>query len=120
MSISAKQYIESITENKKLQAVLAGNTFLYAGHGEEAPFYLHALILNSYIESSWKCVDGGNAIGQALAKNIRGLGGVIKTRVTVDHIDVEQEKAVAVVLTMDQNYTQTISFQIYIRLKQWR
>lgn len=99
MGISAKQYIESITDNKKLQAVLAGNTFLYAGRGDEAPFYLHALILNSYIESSWKCVDGGHAIGQALAKNIRGLGGVIKSRSTVSHIEVEGVKAVAAVLT---------------------
>jgi len=98
MSISAKNFIGSLTSNRKLQSVLAGNTILYAGHGEETPFHVHALILNSYIESSWKCVDGGHAIGQIMAKNIRNLGGMIKTRSMVKSIEVNSEKAVSVVL----------------------
>src|SRR5258705_206752 len=59
MVISAKKFIESITENRKLQAVLAGNNMLYAGSGEATPFYIHALTVNSYIESAWRCLDGG-------------------------------------------------------------
>ena len=59
MGISAKKFIESITDDKKLQAVLAGNNMLYAGSGEATPFYIHALTVNSYIESAWRCLDGG-------------------------------------------------------------
>ena len=58
MAISAKKFIESITDNKKLRAVLAGNNMLYAGSGEATPFYIHALTLNSYIEISVRCLDG--------------------------------------------------------------
>ena len=99
MGISARLFIESLTDNKKLQAVLAGNTILYAGYRDETPFYVHALILNSYIESSWKCVDGGSAIAQELAKNIRAQGGTILTSSKVDRIIVEGEKARAVELS---------------------
>ena len=42
MEISAKKFIESITKNKKLRAVLAGNNMLYAGAGETTPFiFMH-------------------------------------------------------------------------------
>lgn len=60
--------IEGFTANQKLQAILVGNNALYVGRADETPFYIHALILNSYIESSWKCINGGSQIGKALAK----------------------------------------------------
>ena len=77
MGISAKKFIESITENKKLRAVLAGNNMLYAGSGEATPFYVHALTLNSYMESAWRCLDGGSQISKILARNITNAGGLI-------------------------------------------
>ena len=81
MAISAKKFIESITDNKKLRAVLAGNNMLYAGSGEATPFYIHALTLNSYIESSWRCLDGGSQISKILARNITNAGGqIVKNR----------------------------------------
>jgi all-trans-retinol 13,14-reductase len=77
MKISARQFIDSITKNKKLRAVLAGNNMLYAGSGETTPFYIHALTVNSYMESAWRCLDGGSQIAKLLAKNISEAGGVI-------------------------------------------
>lgn len=77
LEIDTKGYIESITKNKTLQAVLAGNNPLYAGQGDKTPFYVHALILNSYIESSYKCIDGGSQISKILAREIRDRDGVI-------------------------------------------
>jgi all-trans-retinol 13,14-reductase len=76
-SISARQTIASLTSNKKLQAVLAGNNILYAGEGDATPFHVHALIVNSYIESSWKFVHGGSQIAKALVKQLRTYGGEI-------------------------------------------
>ncbi|HEY2648724.1 MAG TPA: NAD(P)/FAD-dependent oxidoreductase [Puia sp.] len=81
MGISAKKFIESITENQKLRAILAGNNMLYAGSGEATPFYIHALTVNSYIESAWRCLDGGSQISKILARNISNSGGqIIKNR----------------------------------------
>ncbi|MBS1598045.1 MAG: NAD(P)/FAD-dependent oxidoreductase [Bacteroidetes bacterium] len=86
LGIDAKTYIESLTANKKLRAVLAGNNILYAGQANKTPFYVHALILNSYIESAWKCVDGGSQIAKQLAKNIRKYGGIVKNHAEVKKI----------------------------------
>ena len=86
LEIDTKTFIESVTSNKKLQVVLAGNNSLYAGQPDKTPLYVHSLILNHYIESSWKCVDGGSQIGHIMAKNIRRNGGVIHRNSEVKRI----------------------------------
>ena len=93
LEIDTQAYLESITSNKKLQAVLAGNNFLYAGQPNKTPFYIHALILNSYIESSWKLVDGGSQLAKLLAQNIRHHGGITLTHKEVTKIAEENGKA---------------------------
>ncbi|HEY8735293.1 MAG TPA: NAD(P)-binding protein, partial [Puia sp.] len=77
MGVSAKKFIESITENSKLRAILAGNNMLYAGTGDATPFYIHALTINTYIESAWRCLDGGSQISKILARNIVDAGGIV-------------------------------------------
>lgn len=85
-NIDTESFIRSLTDNPTLQAVLAGNNILYAGQRDKTPFYVHALILNSYIESAWKCPGGGSRIAGALAKNIRALGGTVRTGAPVRKI----------------------------------
>lgn len=80
LEIPAKQYIDSLTENVRLRNVLGGNNMLYAGVGDKSPFYVHALVVNSYIESSYKVVDGGSHIAKELTKTIRSLGGELFKR----------------------------------------
>jgi len=77
LEIDTKGYIDSITTNPRLQEILAANNALYAGQADKTPLYVHALILNSYIESSWKCVDGGSQIAKLISKNIKESGGKI-------------------------------------------
>jgi all-trans-retinol 13,14-reductase len=89
LDISAKDFIASVTKNKKLQDVLAGSNPLYAGDGSKTPLYVHALVVNTYIESAWKCVDGGAQIERYLTKNIRANGGEIRNYSEVTKI-VEQ------------------------------
>lgn len=98
LDMDAEAFIASCTTNKKLQAVLGGNNILYAGQGGKTPFYVHALILNHYIESSWKCIDGGSQISKLLAANIRKAGGEIIRNAEVVSIKVENDKASHVVL----------------------
>ncbi len=100
LGIDTRGYIESVTDNKTLQAVLAGNNALYAGQGDKTPFYVHALILNSYIESSYKCIDGGSQISKILTKKIRENGGVIHRNTEVKKI-VDENGIVTHVLVGD-------------------
>jgi len=109
LGIDTRTFIESITSDKKLQAVLVGNSMLYVLQSGKTPFYVHAMILNSYIESSWKCIDGGSDIGKIMAKNIREQGGVIHRNTEVKKIVVENDKAIAVELA-DGTYVQAKYF----------
>lgn len=93
VEIGAKPFIDSLTQNETLRQVLAGNNLLYAGVADKTPFYVHALVLNSYIESAWRCVGGGSQIARALAKVIRDRGGEIRRHAKVCRI-VEAEEAV--------------------------
>lgn len=86
LDINAHDFIESITPNKKLQNVLAGSNPLYAGEGHKTPLYVHALVVNTYIESSYKCVNGGAQIEKFLTKNIKALGGEIRNYAEVTKI----------------------------------
>ncbi|MCC6288147.1 MAG: NAD(P)/FAD-dependent oxidoreductase [Chitinophagaceae bacterium] len=96
MREDTRTVIEEITDNPRLHAVLVGNNGLYVGRSDETPFYIHALILNSYIESSWKCINGGSQIGKILAKNIREMGGEIIRHYEVSRIHVEGDKVIYV------------------------
>src|SRR5690606_25131121 len=73
--LPAKVFINSFTENTKLQAVLAGSNYLYAGDQNRTPFYVHALSTNSYIQSAYRCVNGGSQITKVLIKKLKALGG---------------------------------------------
>ncbi|HMK25575.1 MAG TPA: NAD(P)/FAD-dependent oxidoreductase [Chitinophagaceae bacterium] len=109
LGIDTKEFIESVTSDKKLQAVLAGNNMLYELQAGKTPFYVHAMILNSYIESSWKCIDGGSNIGKYMAKNIREHGGVIHRNSEVKKIVVEDGR-VAYVELADGSHVHGKSF----------
>jgi phytoene dehydrogenase-like protein len=77
LAVNAKQFIDGVTENKELRAVLGGTNFLYAGIADKSPFYVHALSVNSYIQSSYRCVNGGSQITKQLIKQLKKHGGEV-------------------------------------------
>jgi all-trans-retinol 13,14-reductase len=58
LEIDTEAFINSLTDNIKLRGILAANNALYAGQADKTPLYVHALIVNSYIESSWNALTG--------------------------------------------------------------
>ncbi len=75
LSENAKEYFDELTDNVKLRAVLAGSNFLYAGIEDKSPFYVHALSVNSYMQSAWRCINGGSNITKQLIKQLKKYGG---------------------------------------------
>lgn len=71
LSINTRHYLDSLTTNEKLKAVLAGSSYLYAGIAEKTPFYVHALSVNSYIESAWRVARGGSQITRQIVKELK-------------------------------------------------
>lgn len=100
MDISAKTFIDSCTTNPLLRNVLAGTNPLYVGYPDRTPLYVHALVVNSYIQSAWKCVDGGAQISNLLAKSIKENGGEIYNYTEVKKF-VLDTKGVCAVETTD-------------------
>lgn len=96
LSINTKDYIDSITQNEKLRAVLAGTNFLYAGIPDKTPFYVHALSVNSYIQSAWRCIRGGSQITKQLIKQLRSFDGEVYKHSEVIGFEFEGERICSV------------------------
>lgn len=77
VGLNAHDFIASITDNERLRNVLAGSNLLYAGVRDKTPFYVHALIMKSYLSGSYKFIDGGSQIAIQMSKAIRAHGGEI-------------------------------------------
>jgi all-trans-retinol 13,14-reductase len=92
LEIETKTFIESLTSNVKLQNILAGTNLLYGGVPNKTPFYVHALVINSYIESSWRFVDGGSQIARALTREIISRGGKLVKHAKVVKLKEEDGK----------------------------
>ena len=96
LALNAKETIDAFTENEKLKAVLAGSNFLYAGIPDKSPFYVHALSVNSYIQSSWRCINGGSQITKQLLKQLKKYGGEFYKYKEVVKFNVEENKVTSV------------------------
>ena len=92
--LSAKDYIDSLTTDKKLRAVLSGANMLYAGDGNKTPFYVHALSVNSYIESAYRCVNGGSQISKVLIKKLKQFGGETYKHSEVVQFNFDDDKRI--------------------------
>ncbi|WP_166921466.1 phytoene desaturase family protein [Flavobacterium poyangense] len=96
LELNAKETIDEFTQNEKLRAVLSGSNFLYAGIADKSPFYVHALSVNSYIQSSWRCINGGSQITKQLLKQLKKHGGEFYKHKEAIHFPVENNKVTSV------------------------
>lgn len=96
---NAADVIKTFTSNPKLQQVLAGTSPLYAGVAERTPFYVHALVNFSFLESSYRVVDGSAKIASILCDSIRANGGDIMTRSEAKEFEFDGVQISAVELT---------------------
>jgi len=97
--INAQKFIESITLNKKLRAVLSGSNFLYAGVANKTPLYVHALTVNSYIQSSYKCINGGSQISRLIIKELRKYDAEVYKHSEVNEFVFDDENVLKSVKT---------------------
>ncbi len=97
LGVNAKCYFEQLTSNVKLRAVLAGTSLLYAGDGDKTPFYVHALSVNSYIQSAYRCINGGSQITKLLLRELRKSGGEAFRKTEIVDFEIVDNKIVSVV-----------------------
>ncbi len=80
LSENLQEYLKSITKNKALQNVLAGINVIYAQSPEDTSVYMHALIFNYYINSSYRVLGGGQKVADAFATAIKNKSGTVITK----------------------------------------
>jgi len=105
LHLSAAAFINGLTENVRLRAVLAGSALLHAATAEKCPLFVHALTTNGYMHGAWRCVDGGSQLAKVLAQRIRERGGEIHRRAEVSGFRTEGDRIAAVVCTDGRELT---------------
>lgn len=88
INVNFCDYLNKLTNNEALKNVFAATNMLHAGYDDTTPFYVHAMILNSYIESAYRFIDGGSQMARILAKQIRELGGELYKYSEVEHFEI--------------------------------
>lgn len=104
LHVGASEFINGLTENVRLRAVLAGSSLLHAGTAEKCPLFVHALTTNSYMHGAWRCVDGGSQIAKVLAQRIRERGGAIVKRAQVTGFRTDGDRITAAVCVDGQEF----------------
>ncbi len=92
LSESLSEGISKITSNKKLQSILIGSNLLYVGMENVTPFYIHALIANSYILSAYRCIQGGSQITKLLLRELRKYGVELYKYVEIEKLKIENDR----------------------------
>ena len=95
---SVDEVIDSIITDNRLRNVLGSQNILYGGQKGITPFYIHALIINSHIESSWRFVNGSSQVAIFLAKSIRSFGGEVLKKSEVINANIINKRVSSVTL----------------------
>lgn len=74
LEVGAWELLSQMTQNQELIRVILGSGPLYNGERGITPFYVVALILNSYIEGSYRISGGGAALVKAFQQVFREQG----------------------------------------------
>lgn len=101
---SVNDVIDSVVKNPLLRQVLAGTQPLYAGEKDRTPFSTHALITDFYEQSAFRIVGGSSVLADALADNIRSLGGRVLTGKKAVRIECDDKKATAIITEDGERY----------------
>lgn len=96
--------LAGLTGNKQLQQVLMGNNLLYAGARDKTPFYLHALVTESYMHSAHKVVPGSSQISKFLWKELLVHGGEVVRNDEVISLVAEQGQITAALTRQGARY----------------
>src|SRR5207237_4770126 len=80
-SPTLQAFLDEITRDARLKQVLAGQAFLHGCPPSRVPFWVHALVTDSFIsDGAWGIDGGGDALARALARKIREAGGEVRLR----------------------------------------
>lgn len=96
--------MESLFSSQRLIHVILGNAMIYAGDLKRTPFYVVALVLNSYIKGSYRVPGGGGLLTKAFVKQLRLFGGELQKHKEVKSLTIDDNLVEIVHCTDGSSY----------------
>lgn len=100
MYVPTADVIDSMVSDNVLRNVLAGTCFLHEADRRRSSFYEHGMVMTSYLEGAYRCVDGSMQIADLLVERILGNGGTVMNNCRADRIAVEDGHVTGVGVTL--------------------
>ena len=93
--------ISSMIKNPKLISVLCGQFGDLGKLPKESNFFMHASIVNHYLEGGWYPRGGSSIIANSIIPIIEKSGGRVLVGKKVDRIILEKNRAIGVIMEND-------------------
>ncbi len=90
-------FVDSLTSNRRLKAVLCAQGMLYGTPPAETPLEVHALVIDSMLQGASGIRGGGDALAKVMVEEIRAHGGMVRTRTKVTSLQMENGRVTAAV-----------------------
>lgn len=103
-SASAYEFVDSLTDNERLKAVLTCNNGLFAGSKDKTPLYLLANINSFFIKSAWRLSGGGSQLADVLKANIEKLNGKVLTKKEVTGFNFNEKEIESVTVNHEEQF----------------
>ena len=102
---TVQQVLESITDNKELQAVLAYNYVDYGVEPRRVPFLMHAIVNNGYKEGAYYPNGGPSTVVKKIVQTINDYGGKVLTSAPVEKILLDEDTGAVRGVQMKDGHT---------------
>ena len=96
---SLAAFLNSITGNRRLQAILAAPAFLYGVPVQQASLQIHALVAHGYYSGAYSIVGGGQAIVDAFVSTLKRNGAELIADAAVTSIQLDKGAVAGVEIT---------------------
>ncbi len=94
--ITLRSVLDDCFTDERVRAIVAGQAALYGVPPRDAPFGLHAIVTDHFLQGASTIAGGGDKLALELVHRLRSLGGRVVFRARAEGIDVEDGVAVAV------------------------
>ncbi|MDP2305992.1 MAG: NAD(P)/FAD-dependent oxidoreductase [Pseudomonadota bacterium] len=91
-------------KDPRLTMVVAGQAALYGVSAAEAPFGLHAIVTDHFLQSATSIEGGGDRLAFALVRRLKALGGTVRLKRRAVSIDVRDGAACGVTTAEGEHY----------------
>lgn len=97
-SVTVQQVLDRHLKDQRTKAALTAQAVLYGVPPSDAPFGLHAIVLDHLLRGAYTVKGGGDMLARTMARRVRELGGTVRLRADVKQIRVDGRLATGVEL----------------------